>query len=526
MRGALARSRRRAGLPGTIHDTVDAIEAAGGTALAVRCDIGDEADIAAPRRRRPSREFGRLDVLVNNAMAPTAGARSRSRPSTSGTSRCASTCAASTCSRSAVAPHMVARRRRQHHQHLVGAAPRTRRQPFMPPGYLIYSVAKAALERFTSAVAPELRAARDHDQRAAARRGQDRDDRDSSSAPDADWTRLGDARRRSCRRSRVAGRADRHRLHRPGRSTSRGFGTSWPDRARATPARVARVTHASLRHRAAGGRAVRAAATSCACTCAGSRRTTRRTSATPATYLTYDLLIRRLEELGHEVRMVRNITDVDDSILPKARELGVPVPRAGRGRRSRASTATWPRSRCARRSRSRARPRRSPQIIDLVGRLLDSGHAYLSARRASTSTCRRSPTSASSRTTPKTGWCKLARARGGNPDDPHRRTPLDFVLWQPSLADEPAWRAPFGAGRPGWHIECSAMAMHEHGPTLDLHGGGTDLDLPAPRVRDRAERVAHRRAVRAALAALGDGELRGREDVEVARQPRVRQRPA
>ena len=73
---------------------------------------------------------------------------------------------------------------------------------------------------------------------------------------------------------------------------------------------------------------------------------------------------------------------------------------------------------------------------------------------------------------------KLARARGGNPDDPHRRQPLDFVLWQPSLADEPAWRAPFGVGRPGWHIECSAMAMHEHGPTLDLHGGGTDLIFP------------------------------------------------
>ena len=73
---------------------------------------------------------------------------------------------------------------------------------------------------------------------------------------------------------------------------------------------------------------------------------------------------------------------------------------------------------------------------------------------------------------------RLSRARGGNPDDPHRRAPLDFVLWQPSLSDEPAWRAPFGVGRPGWHIECSAMAMHEHGPTLDLHGGGTDLIFP------------------------------------------------
>jgi L-cysteine:1D-myo-inositol 2-amino-2-deoxy-alpha-D-glucopyranoside ligase len=73
---------------------------------------------------------------------------------------------------------------------------------------------------------------------------------------------------------------------------------------------------------------------------------------------------------------------------------------------------------------------------------------------------------------------EFARERGGNPDDPHRRNPLDFVLWQPSADDEPAWDAPFGRGRPGWHIECSAMSMHEHGPTLDLHGGGTDLIFP------------------------------------------------
>jgi L-cysteine:1D-myo-inositol 2-amino-2-deoxy-alpha-D-glucopyranoside ligase len=73
---------------------------------------------------------------------------------------------------------------------------------------------------------------------------------------------------------------------------------------------------------------------------------------------------------------------------------------------------------------------------------------------------------------------KLAAARGGRPDDPHRRDPLDFVLWQPSLSDEPAWRAPFGVGRPGWHIECSVMSMHHLGPTLDIHGGGTDLIFP------------------------------------------------
>ena len=164
-----------------------------------------------------------------------------------------------------------------------------------------------------------------------------------------------------------------------------------------------------------------------------------------ATYLTYDLLIRRLEELGHEVRDVRNITDVDDSILPKARELGVPVPRARRGRDRRASTATWPRSRCARRSPSPARPSRSPRIIELVGRLLDSGHAYLSDGTVYFDVS----------TFPDFGKLshysedRMVGSPGRAAAIPTIRTgarPLDFVLWQPSLADEPAWRAPFGVG--------------------------------------------------------------------------------
>jgi len=195
-----------------------------------------------------------------------------------------------------------------------------------------------------------------------------------------------------------------------------------------------------------------------------------------ATYLTYDLLIRRLEELGHEVRYVRNVTDVDDSILPKARELGVPYLELAE-----AEIARFHNDMDALEMRAPdAEPRATEsidEIIELVGRLLESDHAYLTHGTAYFDVS----------TFPRYGelshysyeqMLRLARERGGNPDDPHRRRPLDFVLWQPSLADEPAWRAPFGVGRPGWHIECSAMAMHEHGPTMDLHGGGTDLIFP------------------------------------------------
>jgi L-cysteine:1D-myo-inositol 2-amino-2-deoxy-alpha-D-glucopyranoside ligase len=195
-----------------------------------------------------------------------------------------------------------------------------------------------------------------------------------------------------------------------------------------------------------------------------------------ATYITYDLLIRRLEELGHEVRMVRNITDVDDSILPKARELGIPYLDLAAAEIERfqgdiGALELRP---------AVAEPRATdaiPQIIELVGQLLDSGHAYLSGGYVYFDVSK-FPDFGKLSHYPEDRMIKLARARGGNPDDPHRRAPLDFVLWQPSLADEPAWRAPFGVGRPGWHIECSAMALHEHGSTLDLHGGGTDLIFP------------------------------------------------
>ena len=195
-----------------------------------------------------------------------------------------------------------------------------------------------------------------------------------------------------------------------------------------------------------------------------------------ATYLTYDLLIRRLEELGHEVHMVRNVTDVDDSILPKARELGIPYLELAemeitRFRADMDALEMRP---------PVAEPRATEtidEIISIVERLLDSNHAYLTHGTAYFDVSSFERFGQLSQYT-EDQMVRLARARGGNPDDPHRRNPLDFVLWQPSAADEPAWRAPFGVGRPGWHVECSAMAMQELGTTLDLHGGGTDLIFP------------------------------------------------
>ncbi len=194
------------------------------------------------------------------------------------------------------------------------------------------------------------------------------------------------------------------------------------------------------------------------------------------TYLTYDLLIRRLEDLGHNVEMVRNVTDVDDSILPKARELGIDFLELAATEMERfdgdmVALNTRP---------PISEPRATEsidEIIDLIERLTEAGHTYT----------KEGTTWFDVSTAPDFGQLSgydedmmlaLAAERGGTPDDPRQRNPLDFILWQPSADDEPSWDSPFGPGRPGWHIECSAMSWSQFGDTLDLHGGGSDLIFP------------------------------------------------
>jgi L-cysteine:1D-myo-inositol 2-amino-2-deoxy-alpha-D-glucopyranoside ligase len=194
------------------------------------------------------------------------------------------------------------------------------------------------------------------------------------------------------------------------------------------------------------------------------------------TFISYDLLIRRLEDLGHEVRMVRNVTDVDDSILPKARSLGVhylDLAEAELARFRGDLTALELRP-------AVAEPRATESIdgmVALIAELCDQGLAY-TVDGTTYFDVTTFPRFGSLSHEDEAQMIAHARERGGRPDDPAQRHPLDFVLWQPSLPDEPSWPSPFGDGRPGWHIECSAMAMAEHGATLDLHGGGTDLVFP------------------------------------------------
>ena len=193
-------------------------------------------------------------------------------------------------------------------------------------------------------------------------------------------------------------------------------------------------------------------------------------------YMAFDILQRRLRDLGHETRCVRNVTDVDDDILRKARELGVhyldlaaeEISRFDSDMAALGLIPAW------------SEPRATsaiPEILTLVGAVLDSGNAYQSGGAVYFDVTT-FPTFGAVSHFDKPTMLAMAAEQGGNPDDPNKRHPLDFVLWQPSLPDEPSWESRWGPGRPGWHIECSALALRELGETVDVHGGGRDLVFP------------------------------------------------
>jgi len=195
-----------------------------------------------------------------------------------------------------------------------------------------------------------------------------------------------------------------------------------------------------------------------------------------STYLVYDVLQRRLADLGHRIRLVRNITDVDDPLLTKARELGVhyldlAAAETARFQSDMEALGLLP---------AAVEPRATSAIADIrgfIGMVLDTGHAYEAGGSVYFDVSSFGRFGRVSHLGPDE-MLALAAERGGNVEDPHKANPLDFVLWQPSQGDEPTWESLWGPGRPGWHIECSALALRELGTTIDLHGGGTDLVFP------------------------------------------------
>ncbi len=195
-----------------------------------------------------------------------------------------------------------------------------------------------------------------------------------------------------------------------------------------------------------------------------------------ATYLAYDVLQRRLIDRGHRVTCVRNVTDVDDPLFARARDLGVHYLdlAAGEEARFEADMAALNALPVA------SSPRASSAIPDIrgfIGMVIDRGYAYEAGGSVYFDVSRCASFGELGHYS-RAEMLDLARQRGGDVDNPDKRDPLDFVLWQPSAPDEPSWDTLWGPGRPGWHIECSALALRELGSTIHLHGGGADLIFP------------------------------------------------
>ncbi len=194
------------------------------------------------------------------------------------------------------------------------------------------------------------------------------------------------------------------------------------------------------------------------------------------TYVFFDVLARYLEYRGKKVTYVQNITDVDDDMIRKARETGKDWKKLGE--------ENWRRfcedNRRLNNRKQDCNPKASEHIkeIDALNRTLkQKGYAYERNGSLYFEVSKHPKFGRLSRT-PKSKMLSIANQRGNFPEDPNKKNPLDFVLWQKKKEGEPYWKSSISEGRPGWHIECSAMSLKYLGPTLDIHGGGKDLAFP------------------------------------------------
>src|SRR5882724_5136941 len=190
-----------------------------------------------------------------------------------------------------------------------------------------------------------------------------------------------------------------------------------------------------------------------------------------------DLLVRRLRSKGLEVNYVRNITDVDDKILARAQANGEPPLELSR-RMARIYQDQMQQVGCLAPDHEPRVSEHLADIYDLIARLLDNGSAYAIELDAG-----RKDVYFSVRSFAEYG--KLSRRRiddliaGARVEkDDAKRDPLDFALWKSAPPEEWGWDSPWGRGRPGWHIECSAMCSHFLGHGFDVHAGGMDLIFP------------------------------------------------
>ena len=187
----------------------------------------------------------------------------------------------------------------------------------------------------------------------------------------------------------------------------------------------------------------------------------------------FDVVYRYLQALGYDVTYIRNITDIDDKIIRRANENG----EAFHALTTRFIAAMHADSAALGILPPDAEPKATDhigEILAMIEQLIARGHAYAVANGDVYYDVRSFP-----------GYGKLSgksiedlRSGARVEPDEIKRDPLDFALWKTAKPDEPAWDSPWGMGRPGWHIECSAMSTKALGDTFDIHGGGADLTFP------------------------------------------------
>ena len=189
--------------------------------------------------------------------------------------------------------------------------------------------------------------------------------------------------------------------------------------------------------------------------------------------IVFDLLRRHLVASGYRVTFVRNITDIDDKIIKRAAENGEPMAVLTE-RFIRANEEDFAALGVAPADHEPRATQYLPQIIDMVARLIERGHAYVGDNGDVYYSV------ASFAPYGRLSGKRLEDLRAGArvEIDESKRDPLDFVLWKAAKPGEPTWESPWGPGRPGWHIECSAMSVALLGPHFDIHGGGMDLKFP------------------------------------------------
>jgi cysteinyl-tRNA synthetase len=188
--------------------------------------------------------------------------------------------------------------------------------------------------------------------------------------------------------------------------------------------------------------------------------------------VSFDILVRWLRVSGLEVTFCRNVTDIDDKILRTAAEEGSPW-WAVAERNQRAFSRAYDVLGCLPPDVEPRATGHIPEMITLIQRLIDSGHAYPADGDVYFDVSSYARYGELSRQRPE-HMRAADDVEGGNA----KRDPRDFALWKGQKPGEPFWETPWGPGRPGWHLECSAMATKYLGETFDIHGGGLDLVFP------------------------------------------------